>query len=106
MWMAGRLINVQVQGATLGHVTANGKIIKQGRIEGNWYSSIGTGGTFWAEQNNYSTEIKDSSQSEPMEELTFIMMSISSSDASLEDSLRAIKRASFTHGIGALRVDE
>lgn len=102
----GRTVRVQIPEVQLGRVTASGKIVHDNRIEGKWHSSIGTGGTFWASRAETHIEPADKFSGEPMENLTFIMMSISEANPELEDCLLAIKRASDAHGIGAIRVDE
>ena len=102
----GRAVRVQVQDIQLGSVSASGKITNEHRIEGKWHSSIGTGGTFWVSRAETYTVPLDNFSGEQRENRTFIMMSISDAYPELEDRLLAIKRASDSHGIGAVRVDE
>lgn len=102
----GRSVKVQVQGTELGRVSVSGRFVKGDRIEGKWHSEIGTGGTFWATRAEVMATPTDNFTGEATENMTFIMMGISTDNPSLEDSLMAIKRASLSQGVGALRVDE
>jgi hypothetical protein len=102
----GRMIKVEVPTQHLGHVTASGTFKNDNRIEGKWHSSIGTGGTFWMSRPETSIKSNDNFSGEQIDNITFIMMSISDAHPEFEDTLLAIKRASESHGIGAERVDE
>lgn len=102
----GRPVKVQTNGVNLGHVTVDGAVIKNNRIEGKWVSSIGTGGTFWIVNATGNVETASKYSGNQLDNVAFIMMSISSENPGLEDSLNAIKRATSQHGIEGIRVDE
>ena len=102
----GKHVKIQVQGTQLGRVAGSGKIVNDNRIEGKWHSSIGTGGTFWASRAETYFNPTDNFSEKQGENITFIVMNISDEHPELEDSMLAIKRASDSHGIGAIRVDE
>lgn len=102
----GQRIVVQTDVVSLGHVSVTGKQIEEDRIEGKWTSSIGTGGAFWISRANSSIETAAMYEELQKNNAAFIMMSISSKDPTIEDSLNAIKRATVQHGIEAIRVDE
>ena len=102
----GRHVTVQTEGVSLGHVTVEGNLVEIDRVEGKWISSTGTGGTFWIKKAVTSVETASKFEGDIMDNVAFIMMSISSDDPSLEDSLNAIKRATKQHGIEGVRVDE
>jgi hypothetical protein len=102
----GRRVTVQTEGVNLGHVTVEGNLVEIDRVEGKWISSTGTGGTFWIKKAVTSVETASKFEGDIMDNVAFIMMSISSDDPSLEDSLNAIKRATKQHGIEGVRVDE
>jgi len=104
--VAGREVVVQTNGVSLEHITVNGKIVESNRIEGKWVSSIDTGGTLWISQSNSTTESSSKFDGNLSDNIAFIMMSISNTDPSLEDSLNAIKRGAAKQGIDAKRVDE
>lgn len=89
----GRRVTVQTEGVNLGHVTVEGNLVEIDRVEGKWISSTGTGGTFWIKKAVTSVETASKFEGDIMDNVAFIMMSISSGDPSLEDSLNAIKRA-------------
>lgn len=101
----GKPITVESTTAGLGHVEVDGELVKKHRIEGKWVSSVGTAGKVWIVRT--SSPIADAPEYEnnEMEDIAFIMMGIGSDIPSLEDALNAIKRATESHGIPALRVD-
>lgn len=102
----GRSVVVQTPGISLGHVSVDGKLVESERVEGKWTSTIGTGGTFWITRANTMVETASKFEGPQTANVAFIMMSISATDPSLEDSLNAIKRATAQHGIEGVRVDE
>lgn len=102
----GRRIVIQTDSANLGHVSATGNQVEAERIEGRWTSSAGTGGTFWMSKANSRVETASKFEGPQTANVAFIMMSISATDPTLEDSLNAIKRGAAQHGIEAVRVDE
>ncbi|MDD2467224.1 MAG: hypothetical protein PHI97_24825 [Desulfobulbus sp.] len=102
----GRPVKVQTNGVNLGHVTVDGAVIESNRIEGKWVSSIGTAGTFWIVNATGNVETASKYPGNQLDNVAFIMMSISSENPELEDSLNAIKRATSQHGIEGVRVDE
>lgn len=102
----GRRVAIQTDAVNFGHVSVNGTLVEANRIEGKWMSSIGTGGAFWISRANSHVETASKFEGSQIENVAFIMMSISDANPSLEDSLQAIKRAASQHGIAAIRVDE
>lgn len=102
----GQRVVIQTGAVSLGHVSVTGKQVEVGRIEGKWTSSIGTGGAFWISRATSHVETASKFEGPQIANVAFIMMSISASDPTLEDSLNAIKRATAQHGIEAVRVDE
>lgn len=102
----GRRVLVEVPGVNLGHVSADSTLVENGRIEGKWTSTSGTGGVFWIGRTESRVETASKFKGAEEDNVAFIMMSISSDDPSLEDSLNAIKRATDSHGIHGVRVDE
>jgi hypothetical protein len=102
----GQRVVVQTDDVSLGHVSVTGKQVEAERIEGKWISSIGTGGTFWINRATSRVETASKFEGSQTTNIAFIMMSISATDPTLEDSLNAIKRATTQHGIEAVRVDE
>lgn len=102
----GRPVTVETNGVNLGQVTVEGTVVQNNRIEGKWVSSVGTGGTFWIGNATGNVETASKYSGNQLDNVAFIMMSISSDKPELEDSLNAIKRATFQHGIESIRVDE
>lgn len=102
----GQRVVVQTDAVSLGHVSVTGKQVEAERIEGKWTSSIGTGGVFWINRATSRVETASKFAGPQTANIAFIMMSISATDPTLEDSLNAIKRATAQHGIEAVRVDE
>lgn len=102
----GHRVVVQTNSVSLGHVSVSGTLVEPERIEGKWVSSIGTGGAFWITRANSRVETASKLEGQQTANVAFIMMSISTSDPTLEDSQNAIKRATAQHGIEAVRVDE
>jgi hypothetical protein len=102
----GQRVVVQTDVVNLGHVSVTGKQVEAERIEGRWTSSIGTGGAFWISRATSRVETASKFEGPQAANIAFIMMSISATDPTLEDSLNAIKRATAQHGIDAVRVDE
>ena len=102
----GKTISVDTEGVSLGHVSVKGTLVEEGRIEGKWNSSIGTGGTFWITRANSRGETVPRHDEAIDDNVAFIMMNISLDDPSLEDFLQAIKRATSQYDIQGVRVDE
>ena len=102
----GHRVVFETNEVDLGHVAVDGELLESNRIEGKWLSSIGTGGRFWISRANTRVETSSKYDGSQADNVAFIMMSISSDDPELEDSLQAIKRASAQHGINGVRVDE
>lgn len=106
VYVEGKQVTVETDGVNIGHVTVNGTIIKENRIEGKWISSIGTGGVFWVEHTLRTIETASKFKGDQIDNIAFIMMSISPDKPELEDSLNAMKRAAIQNGIQGVRVDE
>ena len=102
----GQRVVIQTEVINLGHVSVTGTLVEADRLEGKWTSSIGTGGAFWISRATSRVETASKYEGPQTANVAFIMMSISNSDPTLEDSLNAIKRATAQHGIEAVRVDE
>lgn len=102
----GQRVTVHTDVVSLGHVSVTGKQVEAQRIEGKWTSSIGTGGAFWISRAISRVETVSKFEGKQTANVAFVMMSISATDPTLEDSLNAIKRATAQHGIEAVRVDE
>ncbi len=90
----------------LGSISASGEIIGENVAEGIWQSSIGTKGTFIINRVISQANIEEKSINHSKNNTAFVMMSISGENSSEQEALNAIKRATSTYNIEAIRVDE